>query len=260
MRNRIKSVIPAVLAALVLTTSGAERADGLSREDKKEVKKMVEGVLYTRIDIPCETGRHAYGTFKSPLVEVAPDGLTSEARTGVNFQANLFSARSAYWALAPNDPVVVDEIDFDDDTIEIELEGTKSADGRDSVIKLVRIRTMDDFKSAFEQAFSRVPLQDAHPDWPADVRAAIGERKLLTGMNKRQVFYVTGSPVSVNKFQEKDKEVEIWSLRQDSGMKMGFWSVKAGQGTGLPSTLRFEDGKLVTSQPGLSEAGLDLGD
>jgi len=246
-------------AALVgVVAAGAAFADGMSKADKKAARKMLEGVLYTRIDVPCETGRHAYGTYKSPLVEVAPDGLTSEARTGVNFEANIFRAQSAFWALGPNEPVKADDLDFDDDEVEIELVGTGTADGRDSVIKFVKINTLEDFKNAFDQAFSHVPLQDEHPEWPEKIREAIGAHKLIPGMNKRQAYYVTGTPTAVNKFEEKDKSVEIWNLRQDSGMKMGYWSMKAGQGTGLPPNIRFEDGVLVTQEGALSEAGLKL--
>ncbi len=49
-------------------------------------------------------------------------------------------------------------------------------------------------------------------------------------------------------------KIEIWNLRQDKGMKMGFWTAKAGQTTGLPASIRFENGKLVDAvQTGTSE-------
>lgn len=258
MRRLTGFVITAALAAALAAGTGSLSAAGLSGPDKKEAKKMLEGVLYTRIDVPCETGRHAYGTFKKPLVEMAPEGMVSDVRAGAGFQVNVFSARSAYWALAPNDSVEVDEVDFDDGSVEIELEGVGDSDGRDSVLKFVKIATLEDFKSAFDRTFSRVPLQDEFPDWPAEIREAIAARRLVPGMSKRQAFYVTGTPVSVNAFREQDKDVEVWNLRQDSGMKMGYWSMKAGGGTGLPSTLRFEDGTLVDVRGGLSEAGLHL--
>ena len=57
---------------------------------------------------------------------------------------------------------------------------------------------------------------------------------------------------------ENGKVVEIWSTRQDKGTKMGFWSMKSGERTGLPVMLRFEDGKLVSRGESLSQAGFTL--
>jgi hypothetical protein len=250
-----------VIVASALLLSGAVATEAwakLEREDKKQIKSMLKGKLFTRIDIPCETGRHAMGTFKAPLVEVSPQGANSDAGTGINFEASVFHARSAYWPIAPNDPVEVEEFDFEDDTIEIELEGVDKAEGRDSVILFVNITSVEDFQQAFDHAFSRSPLEDEHPEWSAEIKKAVAGRKLLPGMSKRQTFYITGTPVSVNSFQEHGKNVEIWSTRQDKGMNTGFWSMKAGERTGLPTTLRFEDGKLVSRGASLSQAGFTL--
>lgn len=63
----------------------------------------------------------------------------------------------------------------------------------------------------------------------------------------RQAFYVTGTPERFEQKTEEGAKVEIWHLRQSKGMKMGYFEAKMGEGTGLPTTIRFEDGKLVNA-------------
>ncbi len=199
------------------------------------------------------------GTYMSPLVEVSPTGINTDGETG--FSAGWYHAQSTYWGVGPNDTMQLDEMEFDDDTVEIELEGIGSTDGNDTVIKFVGIHSLDDFKKAADRAFSRVPLQDEHPDWPAEVKEAISRRQLQKGMTKRQVFYITGSPESVREAEEKGKPVEIWTMRQNKGMKIGFWGVStATPGMGAPKTLRFVDGKLTDFDASGSSGGVNLDD
>jgi hypothetical protein len=227
---------------LFLGSTSVLHAD-LTKAERKEAKAYLSGTLYARIDIPCGTGRHPMGTYMFPLVEVSPDGVNTEKDEA--FSAGWYHAQSTYWGIAPNDTLRFDEMEFEDDTAEIELEGVGKTDGNDTVIKFVGIRTLDDFKKAADRAFSRVPLQDEHPDWPDDIKKAIGERRLVKGMTKRQVFYVTGNPESVRESEEKGKKVEVWTMRESKGMKIGFWTMSADAPTsGLPKTLRFVDGKL----------------
>lgn len=239
----MKKLIPfgIVLAATlpVATTLSA-------KVDKKQIKAALEGTLYVRIDAPCATGRHVYGTYKRPLVEVSPDGANT-TDTDTVMTASWWHADSTYWGIRINDPVVLDEfeVDGDDAEVEIELEGVGPADGNSTVIEFVNIHSFDDFQAAFDQTFSKVPLQDEHDDWTPEIKQAISERRLTNGMTKRQVFYITGTPKSFEKKEEGGMEVEIWHLRQDKGMKLGYFKAKLGESTGLPATVRFEDGQLV---------------
>jgi hypothetical protein len=229
--------------AMLLCSASVLQAE-LTKAERKEAKAYLSGTLYTRIDIPCGTGRHPVGTYKFPLVEVSPDGVNTDDET--TFSAGWYHAQSTWWGIAPNDTLRFDEMEFDEDTAEIELEGVGRTDGNDTVIKFVNIRTLDDFKKAADRAFSRVPLQDEHPDWPDDIKKAVADRQLVKGMTKRQVFYVTGNPEGVRETEEKGKKVEIWTMRQNRGMEIGFWVFRSGETpSGLPKTLRFEEGKLA---------------
>ena len=79
-------------------------------------------------------------------------------------------------------------------------------------------------------------------------------------MSKRQVYYITGSPESVSEQTEDGKPVEVWTLRQSRGIKIGFWAVSSeAPGTGLPKTLRFVDGKLESFDAS-GTSGLKLDD
>lgn len=254
MKNRFCSLALGMLLLGSVTDARAE----LSKKDRKEAKSMLSGTLYLRIDAPCGTGRHPYGTYMVPLVEVSPEGVNTDGELG--FSGGVFHAQSTYWGVGPNDTVEFDEMEFDEDTAEIELTGVGPTDGNDTVVKFVNIQTLDDFKKAFDLTFARVPLQDEHPDWPEDIRKAIGQRKLMKGMTKRQVFYVTGTPEEVRESGEGSKKEEVWTLRQNKGMQIGFWTMStSAPSAGTPKTLRFVDGKLADFDAS-SKGGVKLDD
>lgn len=254
MRNSLK---PWVCAGLLLCVSAAGQAQ-LPKQERKEAKAMLSGTLYSRIDLPCGTGRHPMGTYMVPLVEVSPTGVNTDGETG--FSGGMFHAQSTYWGVGPNDSLELADLEFDEDTAEIEFEGVGRTEGNDTVVKFVGIRSLDDFKKAFERTFSKVPLQDEHPDWPEDIRKAIAERRLVKGMSKRQVFYVTGTPESVKEAEDKGKKIETWTMRMNKGMQIGFWGVSSEMPSmGLPKTLKFVDGKLEEFQT-TGSGGVNLDD
>lgn len=236
MRTVFRAIF-VVSLALYLGSAAAE----LPKKDRKQVKQLLSGTLYARIDIPCETGRHAWGTYLAPLVEVTPEGTNTESDMG--FSASVWHAQSTFWGVGPNDTLEVSDISYDEGNIEIELEGVGPTDGIDTVILFKDINSLDDFNKAFELAFSKAPLQDEHPDWSENIRQAIAERHLLKGMNKRQAYYILGSPERFEKSEENGKEVEIWYTRQQRGTQMGFW-YSSTETTGYPKTLKFVDGAL----------------
>ncbi len=230
---------------------------GLGRSDKKEVKKLLDGTFYARIDMPCATGRHAYGTYKRPLVEVSPEGVNTEAENVIS--ASWYHADSTYWGVSVNEGLRVEEFDIEDDGIEIELESIDDDDIQ-TVIMLVDIHNIDDFKKGLELAFSRVPLQDEHDDWSRDIKDAIAERRLVNGMSKKQAYCVTGRPVSFQKSEQGGKSVETWNLRTDKGVKMGYFTTKVNESTGLPSQIKFVDGSLVNHKSMGSSSDFSLDD
>lgn len=229
-------------AMLLLGFASVAQAD-LTKAERKEARAYLSGTLYSRLDIPCGTGRHPMGTYMFPLVEVSPEGVNTESDE--TFSAGWYHAQSTVWGIAPNDTLQFDEMELEDDTAEIEFEGGGKTEGNDTVIKLVGIHNLDDFKKAADRAFSRVPLQDEHADWPADIKKSIADRRLVKGMTKRQVFYVTGNPESFSESEDKGKKVETWTMRQNKGVRIGFWAIQSqGPTSGVPKTLRFVDGKL----------------
>lgn len=256
MRRSFQAV---TLLPLLLLLSAVALEAQMSKAERKEARAYLSGPLYLRIDAPCGTGRHPMGTYMVPLVEVSPESVNTEGETA--FSAGWYHAQSTYWGVGPNDTVQFDEMEIEGDTIEAEFEGIGKTDGNDTVIKFVKIRSLVDFKKAVDRAFARVPLQDEHDDWSPEIKKAIADRQLVKGMTKRQVFYVTGGPEDVRESEAKGKKVEIWVLRQNKGMQVGFWSVStASTAPGTPKTLRFIDGVLEDFDVSATGSGVDLDD
>lgn len=217
---------------------------------------MLKRTLWLRLDVPCETGRHPYGVYQKPLIEVSPTGVNTDVSDQVNI--GWLHAGSTVWSVRVNDSVTLDEIEFEGNTLEIELEGTGASEDRNSTLKFVNIGSFADLEAAFERTFSKVPLQYEHPDWPAEMRRAIAERRLLAGMTKRQAFYVAGQPESVEQKTEDGRDVEVWTLRA-KGMEFGFWGVQP-QIPQSAQTLRFEGGQLALGASEVSGAAVKLED
>jgi hypothetical protein len=129
------------------------------------------------------------------------------------------------------------------ETVYVWLEGRSPA-ANEFVIEFNDIKTLDDFKAAWARAFSAIPLQDEHPEWPAEIRNAIRDHRVVEGMTKEQAFMVVGEPQSVETSAEKGVAVEIWHPRQVNGRKQPYHHMK-DRDTGYPATLKFADGKLV---------------
>lgn len=245
----------AVAAGAVTFLAAPPASAEIPKPSRKEIKNEFVGkTVYARIDLPHKSGRHAWGTYKAPLVEITPEGANTEAEEG--FRASVFHADSTYWGTMPNSKLRVEDVDFDEDTVEVELEGVDN-DEESTVVLFKQIGSVDDLRKAWEHAFSDRPLQDGHDDWPAEIKQAIAERRLVAGMNKRQAFYVVGRPESFEKTEEDGKEVEVWHTRQERGMKMGFWYSHSGSSVEIPSTLKFVDGALVGIETTKTD-GLDL--
>lgn len=238
----VRAAIAGVVV-LGLTAAPGIAAAEFSKADRKSIKQEFEGkTVYARIDIPHKSGRHSWGTYKAPLVEVTPEGHNTDAARG--FTAGAFHADSTYWGTLPNDRLLVDTVSFDDGEVEIELEGVGESEKASTVILFKEIQTVDDLRAAFAIAFSDKPLQDDHPDWSEEIRKAIAERQIVAGMNKRQAFYVVGSPEQFETLEEDGKQVEIWRTRQDRGMKLGFFTTRTKEAS-YPGQLKFVDGVLV---------------
>ena len=243
------------VSALFLTVASPVFA-GVSRQERKEAKQLFSGPLYMRFNAPCTQGRHPFGIYYSALVEVSPTGTNTEASGGAS--VGWYHASSTVWSVRINDLVELEEMEWEEEgEVEIELEGAGPNSDGTTVVKFVDINSLQDFQAAFDQTFSRQPLQEEHPDWPPEIRQAIAERRLVDGMTKRQAFYVVGTPSRVDKTTEGEKTVETWTLPKQ-GVEFGFFLVRTGDHGAPPETLRFEDGLLVSASTSTGAAGLDL--
>jgi len=242
-RNTLAAAFVAA-GLLLASTAHAE----LSKADRKQARKMLAGTLYLRTDAPCTQGRHPFGVYLSPLVDISPRGVNTDAQNGASF--GWYHASSTVWEVRVNDSVELDELEWGEDenknTVEIELTGVGKTDGHDTILRFVEINSLADFEAAFKLAFSNRPLQDENPDWSAEIRQAIGDRKLMPGMNKRQAYYIVGMPEQVDKTTEGEKKIETWTLHKQ-GLEIGFFTWNTGDPSAPAEKLRFEDGLLVTS-------------
>jgi hypothetical protein len=245
---------------LLLLASAVPATAGVPKPERRQIRQRMAGTtLYLKVDAPCVTGRHPFGVYYSPLVEVSPTGVNTEDRDGV--AVGYYHVDSAYWGIRVNDPVRLDDLEFDGDTFEAEFNGVQQAEDEVTVIKFTGINSYADFERAFDHVFATQPLQYLHDDWSDEVKTAIADRRLLEGMTKRQVYYITGAPESFERRDEDGVDVEVWKLRTGKGMRMGFFGVdNAGAVAGLPDELRFEGGELVNVVGKGTGSGFSLDD
>jgi hypothetical protein len=102
--------------------------------------------------------------------------------------------------------------------------GAFRGEDKHGILHFTGITSLADFKAAFDQSFSRVPLQDEHPDWPADIRRAIASRQLIDGMTKRQAYCITGPPASFEQTAKDGKQIEVWRLKTNRMPRYTFLS------------------------------------
>ena len=226
-RARRLAVLALILACLLPAAALA-----LTKAERKEAKAMLSGTLYLRTDAPWYSKGSLPFTpmIKEALVEVTP----SEVRPAKDMPGMYI-----LWELGVNDAVELEDFEVEGDgAVHIDLEPAEG--GKHGILHFVGINTLADFKAAFDQSFSRVPLQDEHQDWPSDIRRAIAERRLIDGMTKRQAYCVTGPPESFDQTTRDGKQVEVWRLKLNRMPRYTFL-IAAANGP----TLRFEDGKLV---------------
>ena len=227
-----------VLFSFILLTSLTGLAE-LSKQERDTANRMTAGTLYLRLDVPCKYGTAGFGLNVESLLEVSPTGHDVERKLNLPSKNK---RESAYWGFFPNDVVRYGKLSFHGDTVQLWMEGAPPNDN-EVMIDFIHIQSMDDFTKAFNQTFSKVPLQDEHPDWPAEVRQAIAERKVIAGMTKEQAFAVVGTPLNVTSGEENGAKVETWFPRQDRGTVVTFRKNKSTR-TGFPALLKFVDGKL----------------
>jgi len=231
-----------VLLLLLLCLPLALRAQ-LSKEDQEAAKKMIAGSFYLRLDVPLKSVLGSFGYGPEALLEVSPTGHDTARKMGMPINSK---KEKLNWAFYPNYPVHSGKLSFKGDTVTVWTEGDKP-NQYEIMIDFIHINTLDDFTKAFNQTFSKVPLQDEHSEWTPEVRNAIAEHRLVVGMTKEQAFDVVGTPVDSKSERINGALVETWHTRQEKGRMLSRAHRGDGQdlgSTGFPVLLKFVDGKL----------------
>ncbi len=237
MGCRLKSWLPALAGALAVLAGPAALHAQLTAADKQAAEKMMEGVLYLRLDAPCDYGRMV------ALLVVSPDGADASRRIGDLSEEN---RDNVYWQFGPNAAIHHTVLRWGIDSVRVWAEGVRR-DRNEIMIDFTGLKTLEDFKKAFDRTFSKAPLQDAHPDWPPEVRKAVAERRLIEGMTKEQAASIVGTPASVETPVADGAEVEIWRPRQQNGKQPIYRGVSTQ--TRFPAALTFRAGKLAVIEP-----------
>ena len=240
------------LAVCLHAGGAAEAADEAGI--KKAIKARIDGTHYLKTNLPYLQGRHGFGTFKKSLVTVSPvEGVKIQA--SADLQAGVFTATGRRLVLRVNDPVVIDEFEWEseDDSLEIEVEGTGRAIDGEGVLKFVNLQTAEDFEKCWVETFSDVSIEQKY-DWPEEIKKAVLEREVREGMTREQVMVAVGSPVRISHSKEEGREIETWVIQQGEGARMGFWKFKFGDQQEVE--IKFADGKVAaigatTEQPAL---------
>ncbi|MGA3161353.1 MAG: hypothetical protein ABSC77_09050 [Terracidiphilus sp.] len=216
----------------------------LSGPEREKAQSMIAGTLYLRLDVPCRYGRGRFGIMAAihhveSVLEVSPDGFSVEHKLAMPPRHR---RDRVFWGMSPNDAVRYGKLLFKDDTVQVWMEGM-APDAYEILIDFIHIENLNDFTAAFNRTFSKVPLQDEHPEWPAEIRQAIAARKIVAGMTFDQAFCVVGAPLKTLTSEENGVKTEIWFSRQDRSV-IAADSNAVDTPTGFPARLKFVDGKL----------------
>ncbi|MEW6366162.1 MAG: hypothetical protein AB1714_16165 [Acidobacteriota bacterium] len=235
---KTKMTLSMIFALLCACPSQAE----MSKQERKEAEKLVSGVFYTRIDAPCTYSAGVWGSgADKPIVEVSPTGYKIGATE--DFKGGRLRSSGTSWGIPPNTRCGYAALIFARETVDVWFEAREDNNNDETIVRFVGIKTLKDFQDAFNVAFSRVPLQEAHDDWSSEIKKAVAEHRLMGGMTGEQAFCVVGTPVEKRSSTDGTKEVEIWITRQDKGVRPG--RKQTSTATGFPPSLRFVDGVLT---------------
>ena len=241
-----------VLLLLLFCSPLALRAQ-LSKEDREAAQKMISGTLYLRLQAPQKYGMGFWAPYSVSILEASPAGVSTERKLAEPLKSiprNGYHLKQeeVYWGYLANTPVNHCKLEWENGRNVVWCERVDP--NTDVSVDFIDIKTLDDFTKAFNLTFSKVPLQNEHPEWPSDVRAGIAAGKLVVGMTVEQARIVVGAPLSVTAGEDNGGKTETWTLRQDPGKVLG-WSKKHGawlkvaKQTGFPASITFKDGKLL---------------
>jgi hypothetical protein len=240
MKIKIRVMAVAFFMILCAGKAGAQ----YSRQDRDQMNKMIKGDLYLRNNVPCRYTSGGWGIGAEVVTEVSPMGVDWDRNLAlIAEKKQKRGVDTIYWGFGPNDILRYGKLYFKNDVIELWAEGVKPKD-TEIWIRFVQIKSLDDFKKAFDLILSSKPLQDEHPEWPEPIRRAIAAHNVIEGMTKAQAFMVVGTPIGVEQGEKDGKKTETWFPRQDNGASGG-WGKIASAETGFPVSLQFVDGSLA---------------
>jgi hypothetical protein len=230
--------------AFVLVTCAVPALAQYTGKDRDQMNQMIKADLYLRNNVPCRYTSGGFGIGAEVVIEVSPTGLDWDKNLALIAEKKQSrGVDTIYWGFGPNDMIHDGKLYFKNDVVELWAEGGKPKD-TEIWIRFVQIKSLDDFKKAFDLILSPKPLQDEHPEWPEEIRKAIGSRNVIPGMTRAQAFVVLGNPIGVDEGEKDGKKTEIWFPRQDTGTA-GSWGKVASGETGFPVSVQFVDGKVV---------------
>jgi len=242
-----------VFLLLVCCLPQALRAQ-LSKEDHRAAQQMISGTLYLRLQAPQKYGVGKWAPYSESMLEASPAGVSADRKLAeplksISRNAYHLKQEEVYWGYVANTPLNHCKLVWEKGRNVVWCERVNP--NTDVSVDFINVTTLDDFTKAFNLTFSKVPLQDEHPEWPSDVRAGIAAGKLVVGMTVEQARIVVGAPLSVTAGEDNGAKTETWTLRQDPGLVLG-WNKKHGAGTraakqtGFPTSITFHDGKLLS--------------
>lgn len=245
-----------VALLLVLLLAPLALRAQLSKEDHEAAKQMISGTLYLRLQAPQKYGMGKWAPYSVSMLEASPAGISTERKLAeplksIPKNAYHLKQEEIYWGYLANTPVNHCKLEWEKGTNVVWCERVDP--NTDVSVDFIDVKTLDDFTKAFNLTFSKVPLQNEHPEWPSEVRESMAAGKLVVGMTEEQVRIVVGAPLSVSSGQENGAKIETWLLRQDPGKVLG-WNKKRGAWkkvstqTGFPTSIAFKDGKLQSIQ------------
>jgi hypothetical protein len=249
MRFRLSAGVALLFVLLVAPL--ALRAQ-LSKEDHEAARQLISGTLYLRQQAPQKYGMGNWAPYSVSILEASPQGLSTERKLAEPLKSiprNGYHLKQEeiYWGYLANTPVNHCKLEWEKGTNVVWCERVDP--NTDLSVDFIDFKTLDDFTKAFNLTFSKVPLQNEHPEWPSEVRESIAAGKLVVGMTAEQARIVVGAPLSVSNGEDNGAKTETWLLRQDPGKVLG-WNKKHGAWTnastqtGFPPSVTFKDGKV----------------
>ena len=234
---------PLAFVALLLICSAPAQA-GPGKVLKKAVKAK-KGIYFLKSNLPYVSGRHPFGVYKKPLVVCSAEGLNT--KQAGEFGVGWYHAEGRMMSLRINDQVKVEDIDYDDDEnqLDIEVEGTGRTAGGEGVVAFVRLGGIDEFERCWNEVFSEVSIETKY-EWPDSVKRDVLARRVTNGMTREMVLVAVGNPERIDKSLEDGKEAETWHIQTGEGSNVGFWTMSTGDKR--EAAVKFIDGVVVRSE------------